>query len=198
METIKLPFTETTKLSITETNRRPLSETNKLHPLERLPAHFKDRDGFEISLDERPVAPDQFIDGYEATKWEVWAFWLYYVGDSGLGLFTFAPTALQNLLSQAAGDTGLLRFAGRLRSINSIILLSNGISFSVQVVVYLVLGSFADFGTWRPWIVIVNTAVAIAIGFGWLGIYTPDKWEYGSYISELTFYYCDRGWRLVI
>ncbi len=156
-------------------------EVTKLHPLERLPDDSKDRD----DLDQRPVAPDQFIDGYEATKWEIWAYYTYYVANSGLGPYYFAPTALQNLLSQAAGDTGLLRFAGRLRNINSIILLSNGISFSIQVVIFLFLGSYADFGSWRPWILIVQSVMAIAIGFGWLGVYTPDKWQYGAglYIS---------------
>jgi hypothetical protein len=41
-----------------------------------------------------------------------------------------------------------------LRSIESIVLLCNGISFAVKVLVFLVLGSFADFGTWRPNILI--------------------------------------------
>ena len=69
-------------------------DPTKLHPLERLPDDFKDLDGVENPLDQRPVAPDQFIDGYEATRWEIWAFYLYFTGNSGLGLFTFAPTVL--------------------------------------------------------------------------------------------------------
>lgn len=82
------------------------------------------------------------------------------------------------------------------RTVNSIVLLSNGISFSIQVVLFLVLGSFAgiysrlssgheidmmliaiDFGTWRPYILTVQTVIGVAIGFGWLGVHTPDKWE---------------------
>ena len=77
---------------------------------------------------------------------------------------------------------------------NSIVLLSNGISFIIQIFVFLILGSMAgqsvsvqepestlnveltDFGTWRPNILIVLTLAAIAIGFGSLGIHTPDKW----------------------
>ncbi|CAF9918060.1 MAG: hypothetical protein ALECFALPRED_000512 [Alectoria fallacina] len=158
-----------------------IMELNNFHPLERPPDNDKDLDGLVEPRDaEQPVAPDQFIDGYETTKWELWAYYIYYIGNTGLGLYQFAPTAFQNLLSQAAGDTGLLHFAGRNRNVNSIVLLSNGISFSVQVVLFLVLGSYADFGTWRPWILIVQTAFAIAIGFGWLGVHTPDKWEYGA------------------
>ena len=157
-----------------------IMELNRLHPLERLPNDIKDHDGLDTSLDQQPVAPDQFIPGYEATKWEVWSFYIYYIGSSGLYPFSFAPTALQSLLSQSAGDTGLLPFAGRLRNINSIILISNGLSFSISVALSLVLGSYADFGTWRPWILIVQTTLSIAIGFAWLGVYTPDKWQYAA------------------
>lgn len=109
----------------------------------------------------------------------------------------FAPTACQNLLSQAAGDQGTLYFAGRQRSIDSIVLLSNGISFAIQVVLFLIIGSFADFGNWRPNILIVLSVVAYAIGFAWLGVHEADKWHVGvglyivgliAYQTTLTFW----------
>jgi hypothetical protein len=109
----------------------------------------------------------------------------------------FAPTAFQNLLYQAAGDEGLLLFAGKQRSIESIVLLCNGISFAIQVVVFLVIGSFADFGTWRPNILIGLSIVAYAIGFGWLGVHDAEKWHAGvglymvgliAYQTTLTFW----------
>jgi MFS-type transporter involved in bile tolerance (Atg22 family) len=103
----------------------------------------------------------------------------YYVGDNGLTLFNFGPTAFQNLMYQAAGDSETLEFLGRTRSINSIVLLSNGISFALQVVIFLILGSFADFGSWRPNILIVLSIIAFGIGFGWLGVHTEDKWHVG-------------------
>lgn len=80
---------------------------------------------------------------------------------------------------QAAGDAETLPFLGRTRSINSIVLLSNGISFALQVVIFLILGSFADFGTWRPNILIVLSIIAFGIGFGWLGVHTADDWHIG-------------------
>ena len=116
-------------------------------------------------LDEsvRPLAPDQFDERYETGKYEIWAYYVYFIGNSGLTLFNFAPTAFQNLLSQAAGSAGLLYFAGeygisdeifatisfgrsrlaRDRTVNSIVLLSNGISFIIQIFVFLILGSLA-------------------------------------------------------
>jgi hypothetical protein len=34
-----------------------------------------------------------------------------------------------------------------------------------------------DFGTWRPNILIVLSLFAWGIGFGWLGVHDPEKWE---------------------
>lgn len=93
--------------------------------------------------EDRPVAPDQFDPRYETSKWEIWAYYAYYIGNNGLTLFNFAPTAFQNLLYEAAGDSEVLRFAGRDRTINSIVLLANGISFAIQIVLFLIIGSYA-------------------------------------------------------
>ena len=97
----------------------------------------------DLPVEDRPVAPDQFDPRFETTKWEIWAYYAYYIGNNGLSLFNFGPTAFQNLLYEAAGDKGVLVFAGGTRTINSIVLLSNGISFAIQVVVFLVIGSYA-------------------------------------------------------
>jgi len=100
---------------------------------------------------------------------------------------------------QAAGDDDFLSFAGRSRTIESIVLLANGISFAIQIVIFLVLGSYADFGSWRPYILMGLSLVAYGIGFGWLGVHTPDKWLTGlglyivgliAYQTTLTFWVC--------
>lgn len=76
-------------------------------------------------------------------------------------------------------------------------LLSNGISFAIQIVIFLVVGSFADFGNWRPNILIALSIVAYSIGFGWLGVHTEPKWHVGvglyivgliAYQTTLTFW----------
>ncbi|MCJ1471037.1 hypothetical protein MMC07_009685 [Pseudocyphellaria aurata] len=147
-------------------------------------------EGNGISEEEHPVAPDQFDPQHETTPREIWAYYLYYVGNNGLTLFNFAPTAFQNLLYEAAGDSEILRFAGKDRTINSVLLLSNGISFAIQVVLFLVIGSYADFGSSRPNILIVLSIAAFGIGFGWLGVHTADKWQVaaGMYIVGLIAY----------
>ncbi|KAG9977911.1 hypothetical protein KCU78_g22211, partial [Aureobasidium melanogenum] len=139
---------------------------------------------------ECPVAPDQLDERYATSRWEIWSWYLYYVGANGLSLFNFGPTAFQNLLYQQAGDSEILHFMGSDRTINSIVLLSNGISFAIQVVLFLILGAYADFGTLRSKILIGLSIIAYAIGFGWLGVHTADKWQIGTglYIVGLIAY----------
>lgn len=125
------------------------------------------------------------------SKWEIWSWYGYYIGANGLALFNFGPTAFQNLLDQAAPeDTGLLFFAGSYRNVNSIVLLTNGISFALQAALFLVIGAYADFGTGRRWILIIWSIIAYAIGFSWLGVHDPSKWKVaaGLYIVGLISY----------
>jgi hypothetical protein len=91
------------------------------------------------------------------------------VANSGATLSNFAPTAFQNLLFQAEESAGVFPFAGRrvdwshwrcqcalcalecnglhasfkVRSVNSIVLLSKGIAFAIQAVLFLIRGSSA-------------------------------------------------------
>ncbi|KAG5923323.1 hypothetical protein E4U42_004996 [Claviceps africana] len=124
------------------------------------------------------------------SRWEIWSWYMYYVGANGVALFNFGPTAFQNLLAQAAGDTKLLYFAGREHDVNSIVLLCNGISFAIQGVLFLVIGSYADFGTGRRWVLLVWSMIAYGIGFGWIGVHEADQWKagVGLYIVGLISY----------
>ncbi|GIZ37684.1 hypothetical protein CKM354_000112400 [Cercospora kikuchii] len=142
------------------------------------------RDNDSLVETEHPVAPDQHDLRYETSRNEIWAYYSYYIGNNGLTLFNFAPTAAQNLLSQHAEaiggpDNDIVSFAGSRRTINSVILLCNGISFAIQIVIFLILGAYADFGTFRPNILITLSIVAWGIGFGWLGVHTVEHWQIG-------------------
>lgn len=119
------------------------------------------------------------------TRTEIWSYYAYYVGANGLSLFNFGPTAFQNLLAQAAPESGLLLFAGRERDVVSIVLLANGISFACQAVLFLCIGAYADFGTGRRWVLVFWSVVAFAIGFAWLGVHDPSKWKAGAALYVL-------------
>lgn len=61
------------------------------------------------------------------------------------------------------------------KAVNSIVLITNGLSFALQAVLFLLVGSFADYGVWRPHITTAFTVLGIAVSFAWLGVETPDK-----------------------
>lgn len=133
--------------------------------------------------DERKIAMPILQDEEIATtsKWEIWSWYAYYVGANGIGPFNFAPTAFQNLLSQAAAgtgqDAGLVNFAGRRRDVNSTVLLCNGLSFAIQTALFLVIGAYADFGTGRRWLLLGASILAYAVGFAWIGVRDASQWK---------------------
>lgn len=54
---------------------------------------YKSASKDEVSSgEERRVAPDQFDPKYTSSKWEIRAYYSYYVGNNGLSLFNYAPT----------------------------------------------------------------------------------------------------------
>ncbi|CEH16194.1 hypothetical protein CBOM_06059 [Ceraceosorus bombacis] len=128
---------------------------------------------------------------YETSKWECWAYYVYYIGNSGLGPFNYSPSQAQNLLTLAAEKAGngtcggdaqpvcRLRWAGQDRTVQSIVLLANGISFAIQAALFLIIGSMADYGRWRPYVLIVSTLISIGISFAWLGVTDADNWRVG-------------------
>ncbi|KAF9234219.1 MFS general substrate transporter [Melanogaster broomeanus] len=137
---------------------------------------------------------------------ELWAFYIYYIGNSGLSGFNFGPSQFQNLLYLAgydpsqppfsapcgSGTNCVLPYLGKIRDINSIVLLTNGISFAIQAVLLLAIGAWADYGQWRPNITIIFTLVAVAVSFAWLGVDDPSKWQAGVvlYVLGLITYQC--------
>ncbi|KAM5537217.1 hypothetical protein V8D89_009150 [Ganoderma adspersum] len=143
---------------------------------------------------------------WTTTRVELWAFYVYYIGNNGLSGFNFGPSQFQNLLFLAGYDPSqppfaapcgvdtdcVLPYLGRVRDVNSIVLLTNGISFALQAAVLLVVGAWADYGSWRPNITIFFTILAVAVSFAWLGVEDPSRWEAGValYILGLITYQC--------
>ena len=54
-----------------------------------------------------------------------------------------------------------------------------GIAFAIQAFLFLFIGAWADYGTWRPNITIAFTILAVAVSFGWLGVEDPSQWKTG-------------------
>ncbi|KAF8239646.1 hypothetical protein L208DRAFT_1236436 [Tricholoma matsutake] len=146
---------------------------------------------------------EDYISPRTTTRKELWSYYLYYIGNNGLSGFNFGPSQFQNLLFLAGYDPTappfsvpcgingcVLPYLGRVRDINSIVLLTNGISFAIQALLLLAIGAWADYGRWRPNITIFFTLLAVGVCFAWLGVDTPGQWRAGTvlYILGLVFY----------
>ncbi|KAI9568217.1 autophagy-related protein 22-like protein [Boletus coccyginus] len=179
-------------------------------PLSR-PESPKGGIGFSDHVVTKPAGLESEDATLTTSRRELWAFYLFYIGNNGLSGFNFGPSQFQNLLYLAGYDpayppysapcasgTGcVLPYLGQIRDINAIVLLTNGISFAIQAVLLLVVGAWADYSQWRPNITIIFTLVAVAVSFAWLGVDDPSKWQAGvvlyilgliSYQGALTFW----------
>ncbi|KAJ7745671.1 MFS general substrate transporter [Mycena metata] len=146
----------------------------------------------ELATAPAPLPEVDSESRWTTTRLELWSYYLYYIGNSGLSGFNFGPSQFQNLLFLAGydptqapftapcGDNGcVLPYLGRVRDINSIVLMTNGISFAIQAVLLLMIGAWADYGTSRPNITIFFTILAVAVSFAWLGVEDASQWRSG-------------------
>ncbi|KAF2160562.1 hypothetical protein M409DRAFT_70318 [Zasmidium cellare ATCC 36951] len=113
------------------------------------------------------------------TKLEYWSFCLFNWGATGVGFGNYGGALQQDLL-ESAFPSGYLNWGGSRTSTNSYILDINGITFAVQLAVLLITGPYADYGRWRPWILISWTVIGVAASFAFLDFTEPSKWQLAS------------------
>lgn len=68
-------------------------------------------------------------------------------------------------------------WAGGTKAYTSVILIGNGLSFLCQSVVFLTIGTLADYGNWNPWVVRTFSVICWAFEFGFLGVKTGSRWR---------------------
>ncbi|KJA29632.1 hypothetical protein HYPSUDRAFT_125838 [Hypholoma sublateritium FD-334 SS-4] len=123
---------------------------------------------------------------------ELWAYYMYYNGDNGVGPLGFSMTLFQSLAfaagfdpvkgpgsSCSAADASgqcVLPWAGGTKSVSSIVLISNGVSFAVMTLIFTTIGSAADYGTFGRWLLLVITCICWASQFAEMSLTTPSRW----------------------
>ncbi|KAK4699613.1 hypothetical protein P7C70_g6648, partial [Phenoliferia sp. Uapishka_3] len=60
------------------------------------------------------------------------------------------------------------------------------VGVAIQAVLFLFLGTLADYGSWRPWITTLLTLWGIACNFGFLGAYTPENWQAAAVLYSMS------------
>jgi len=146
--------------------------------------------------------------GPPASRKEVWSYYSYYAGNNGIGSFQYSSLLFQNLIYQAGFNPNVLPlgsstcdvdptapchvfWAGGTKEYTSVILIANGLTFLAQAIVFIGVGSLADFGNWNPWVVRGFSVLSWAFEFGFLGVKQASQWRISMalyILSAITFW----------
>ncbi|KAH0588233.1 hypothetical protein H2248_006945 [Termitomyces sp. 'cryptogamus'] len=123
---------------------------------------------------------------------ELWSYYLYYNGDNGVGPMNYAMTLFQSLAFAAGYDpvngpgsscnadnaSGrcVLPWAGGTKTVSSVVLVANGVSFAVMTLIFTTIGSAADYGTFGRWLLFVITVICWAAQYSTMSLTEPSRW----------------------
>ncbi|GAQ04298.1 hypothetical protein ALT_1619 [Aspergillus lentulus] len=144
------------------------------------------------------------------TRRELWSYYLYYNGDNGVGPGSYSQALFQSALNGAGWQPGtnprqpckdsspcVVSWAGGTRSVSSVVLIANGLCFTFMTVIFVWLGSAADYGSFGRWLLLALTVVCWALQYGMMAIRHPSQWPaamamyvvaYIAYGATLVFY----------
>lgn len=156
----------------------------------------------DLVKDEQGNTINRFAGALEqstTTKWEMVGYALYYFANNSSGPYAYTPTAFQNLLNQAGYDKALgpgtpctdstshcyISF-GTNRSIDSVVLINQGIGFTMQTLIFLWLGGFADYGNSGTFVLLGLSVLTWGVQFGFLGVHDGSKYKTAFALSVLS------------
>ncbi|PQE13869.1 Major facilitator superfamily domain general substrate transporter protein [Rutstroemia sp. NJR-2017a BBW] len=139
------------------------------------------------------------FDQPTTTRWELWSFYLYCNGDNGVGPGSYSQALFQSALSGDGWDPSIVpirkgncttggcvvAWGSSTRAVSSVVLIANGICFTIMTVIFVALGSAADYGTFGRWLLLFLTVV-----YGMIAIREPNQWPtaMGLYIISYISY----------
>ncbi|CAL3965120.1 hypothetical protein PZA11_002060 [Diplocarpon coronariae] len=148
--------------------------------------------------------------GAPATRREVWSYYCYYAGNNGIGSFQYSNLLFQNLIYQAGFNPNVLPLGSsscdidvtapchvwwgggnKHKAYSSVVLIGSGLTFLSQAIVFITVGSLADFGNWNSWVVRGFSVLSWVFEFGFLGVTTASKWRIAMalyIVSGVTFW----------
>ncbi|KAB8242656.1 autophagy-related protein Atg22B2, partial [Aspergillus flavus] len=153
---------------------------------------------------------EEDYDQPTTTRKELWSYYLYYNGDNGVGPGSYSQALFQWALTGAGWQPGtephepctassacVVPWAGGTLSVSSVVLIANGLCFTFMTVIFVWLGSAADYGSFGRWLLLVLTVVCWALQYGMMAIKHPNQWPaamgmyvvaYVAYGATLVFY----------
>ncbi|KAJ8456567.1 hypothetical protein ONZ51_g12045 [Trametes cubensis] len=131
------------------------------------------------AIDDEPVV----------TRKELWSYYLYHNGDNGIGPYGKCYAVVRALAHKAGYDpaqgpgnscspTGrcVLPWVGGVKSVSSIVLIAQGVSFAVITLLLTTVGPVADYGRFGRWVLLVFTVLCWAAQFATISLTEPDHW----------------------
>ncbi|KAF8437153.1 MFS general substrate transporter [Boletus edulis BED1] len=147
------------------------------------------------------------------TRRELWSYYLYSNGDNGVGPFGYTQTLFQSLATAAGYDSVagpgssclsntssgqcVLPWLGGTKSVSSIVLIANGMSFAIMTAIFTTFGSAADYGNFGRWLLFSVTVICWIAQYACMTLTSPSRWKlamalyiigFVSYGATLVFY----------
>ncbi|KZT05596.1 MFS general substrate transporter [Laetiporus sulphureus 93-53] len=137
------------------------------------------------------------------TRKELWSYYLYYNGNNGVGPLGYSMTLFQSLAISAGWDPAqgpgstcssseqcVLPWGSGTKSVSSIVLIANGVSFAIMTAIFTTIGSAADYGTFGRWLLFAVTIICWGAQFASVALTSPSRWgaAMGLYIMGFVTY----------
>ena len=139
---------------------------------------------------------------------ELWSYYLYYNGDNGVGPGSYSQALFQSALYSAgfnpddgtpcsATSACVVSWASGTKAVSSVVLVANGLTFAIMTLLFVWLGSAADYGHFGRWLLFALTLICWVFQYSFMAIRTPDQWpiamalyvvSYVAYGATLVFY----------
>ncbi|VDB99551.1 unnamed protein product [Peniophora sp. CBMAI 1063] len=167
------------------------------HPLPDIVADADFKGGDEevdvgSPISDIPVTAPVLDNEPIVTRKELWSYYLYYNGDNGVGPNGYSMTLFQSLATSAGWDpvrgrgsscldadaSGqcVLPWGSGTKSVSSVVLVANGVSFAVMTAIFTTIGSAADYGTFGRWLLLVVTVICWGAQFASMSLDRPSRW----------------------
>lgn len=132
---------------------------------------------------------------------ELWAYYLYYNGDNSVGPIVYTTTLFQSLAFGAGFDPTkgpgsacgsasgqcVLPWAGGTKTVSSVVLVANAVSFAVMTLIFTTISSAADYGDFGRWLLFVLTCICWAAQFACVSLTSPSRWRVAMALYMISF-----------
>ncbi|TDL30023.1 MFS general substrate transporter [Rickenella mellea] len=180
----------------------PVNPPEKSHPLEvpqKTTRPVDDSKDISSTTLVSSIGKDEPV----VTRRELWSYYLYCNGDNGVGPIGYSITIFQLLATQAGFDpvagpgssctasnaSGqcVLPWRNGTKSVSSIVLFANGLSFAMMTAIFTTIGSAADYGNFGRWLFLAMTMICWGAQFSSMSLTSPDRWKAAMALYVIAF-----------